>query len=109
VSVCVLLENVSHVQSDCTEFHADRGEVLSHMTAAPAALVLPQYEPVCASASAPENARTCGSSKLVSANATVHGWRQLFRQLEGRLPYRSTPLTENAVTLLSRENVQLTQ
>jgi hypothetical protein len=42
VSVCALLENVDHVQSDCTAFHAERRDVLSHMTAAPAALVVPQ-------------------------------------------------------------------
>jgi hypothetical protein len=64
---------------------------------------------VCASASAPEKVKTCGSSKLVSANVTVQGRRQLLVQLEGRLSCKLTPFTENAVTLLSKVNVQLTQ
>ena len=42
VSAGVLLENEVHAKSDCTLFQADSGDVLSHMTAAPAALTVPQ-------------------------------------------------------------------
>jgi hypothetical protein len=105
----LLLENVDQLRSDCTLFHADSADVLSHATAAPAAFTVPQYDPVCTSASAPENASTCAPVKLVSANVTVHGRRQLLVQIGERLANRSTPSTASPVTLLSTASVQLTQ
>ena len=104
-----VLDRVDHVRSDCTAFQADAGAVLTHTRATPADLVAPQYDPVCTAASAAENATVCGCEKLASANVTVQGLRQLLRQFVGRLPQRDAPSTENADTLLSTENVHVTQ
>ena len=103
-----VLEKVDHVRSDCTSFQPDAGDVLSHTRATPADLVAPQYDPACTPASAPENATVCAWEKLVSANVTVQGLRQLLRQLAGRLPQRDAPSTQNPDTLLSTENVHVT-
>jgi hypothetical protein len=103
------LEKEDHVKSDCTPFQADTGDVLSHTMANPAALVLPQYDPVCESASDPAKAMVCTCPKLASANVTVHALRQLLRQLAGKPSHTDTPFTQRPVTLLSTVNVHVTQ